>query len=115
MKEGQSASLWAGESKDVTCTVTDADTGASINLASTCVRWTMQKDKLGGTTVLTKDADWSGASGITIAGCTFSFVLTHADTDALQGTYYHEAEVLDSSSCTFKPMRGYFRVYQGAI
>jgi len=115
VKEGQKFEMWAGESKTVTCTVTDQDTGASVNLASSSVQWVMQKDELGGTTVLTKDADWSGASGITISGCTFSLTLVHADTDALQGTYYHEAEVIDTNGSTFKPMRGYIEVNRGAI
>jgi hypothetical protein len=115
VKEGQEFEMWAGESKEITCTVTDADTDASVNLTGASARWMLQKDELGGTTMLTKDADWAGASGITISGCTFAFTLTHTDTDALQGTFYHEAEIVDSSGCTFKPMRGYIMINQGAI
>lgn len=115
MKEGQKFEMWAGESKTVTCTVTDADTSGSVDLTSSSVRWVFQKDELGGTTMLTKDADWSGACGITVSGCTFAFTLIHADTDSLQGTYYHEAEVLDSAGSTFKPMRGYVTINRGAI
>jgi len=115
MREGQGFEIWAGESKAVTVTVTDEDTGGSIDLTGACVTWVMQEQDVGGTTVLTKDADWTGASAITVSGCTFSFFLTHADTDSLQGMYYHEAEALDASGCTFKPLRGYGIVNTAAI
>jgi hypothetical protein len=105
--------MWAGESKTVTCTVTDADTGASVNLTSCSITWKML-DKLGGTTYLTKAEDATGCA-ITISGCTFSFTLTNADTDALQGRYCHEAEVLDTNGSTFKPMSGMITIEQGAI
>ena len=115
MKEGQGFEMWAGESKSVTCTVTDADTGAPVNLTgASSINWVMQTE-LGGTTKLTKSTDNVAACTISYSGCTFTLVLTHADTDALKGTYYHEAEIVDSTGSTFKPMRGYVAINRGAI
>lgn len=115
MKEGQGFEMWAGDSKSVTCTVTDATTGASVNLnAASSINWVMQTE-LGGTTVLTKSTDDSAPCIVTYSGCTFTLILTHADTDTLQGQYYHESEIVDSTGSTFKPMRGYIRINQGAI
>ncbi len=114
MKEGQEFEMWPGESKTVTVTVTDTDTGASINLTSCSVQWKMMDETIS-SSFLKKDADWTGACGVTISGCTFSFTLVHADTDALQGTYYHEAEVIDTSGSYFKPMRGYITINKAAI
>jgi len=118
VKEGQGFTIWAGESKTVTVTVTDADTGSGVNLVSSCVAWklcTLVQGTYSGSTLLTKDSDWTGACGITISGCTFSFPLTHGDTDALKGTYYQEAEIKDAAGSSYKPMRGYVAINQGAI
>ena len=114
MKEDQSFEMWAGESREITCTVTDEDTSASVDLTGASVSWVLQTS-LGGTTLLTKSTANTGACGITVSGCTFSFYLVHADTDAIAGPYYHEAEVIDTSGCYFKPMRGYINVNKGAI
>lgn len=115
MQEGQGFEMWAGTSKDVTVTVTDASSGASVNLASGSVRWVLKTAIDSTACLLTKDSDWTGACAVTISGCTFSFTMPHADTDALAGTYYHEAEVKDSAGSTFKAMRGYITIQQGAI
>lgn len=115
MKEGQGFEMWAGANKAVTVTVTDAVTGASVDLAGASARWVLQQALTDTAALLTKDADWSGACGITISGCTASFDIIHTDTDNLSGRYYHELEAIDSSGCTFKVMRGYVTINRGAI
>lgn len=93
-KTEQNWEMWSGDHKDLTYTVTDADS-ASVDLTSACVWW-MLTDESKTASVLLRTAD-SGC-GITISGCTFTVSLSPADTAGLAGAYYNESQVRTSGS-----------------
>lgn len=90
---GQNFTMWQGEDKSITVTLTDADGGA-IDTAGLTFTWSMAEDA-SETALLTK----STGSGITNGSSAITIALDEADTDDVAaGTYYHECRVVDGSS-----------------
>ena len=87
----QDFTMHSGDTKDITVTVYDGD-GNTVALAGATIVWSMAQ-RLGESALVTKT---TAAADITISGSDFSFSLDPADTTALVGTYYHEAQVTDS-------------------
>ena len=90
---GQNVTMRSGDTKRLQFTVTDA-AGTAVDLTGATITWVLAA-KLGGTTLLTKTIGF----GITVNDASagrFHVDLDPADTAALAGTYYHEAEVVDA-------------------
>lgn len=103
--DGEDFELYAGETKEVTITVTDAD-GDAVPLTGATITWGAY-DRTGARTVrVTK----SGAD-ITISSNTFMFTLDPADTESLSpGVYAHEARVVDADDNEAVVTTGYMTV-----
>ena len=89
---GQNYTMFSGDSKVITVTVTDAD-GAAVNLTGATISYVIFDD---GSATITKTV----GSGITVtdaAAGTFTITLAASDTASLAGAYYHECQVTDSS------------------
>lgn len=90
--KNQGFEMWSGDTKVLTITVTDKD-GVRVNLTGATI---VYKIFDGGTAVITK----STANGITItdaSGGECQTTLSPSDTSDLDGVYYHECQVTDSS------------------
>lgn len=103
----QNITLYAGEIKTVSVTVTDLNAGAVEDLTSATISW---KVKSGTTTALSKTV----GSGITLDSDpttgVFTISLQAADTSSLSGTYSHEARVTLSDGTVATLFTGQFRV-----
>lgn len=93
-KTGQDFTIWSGDNKNVTFTVTDSNS-ASVDLTGACVAWVLSNTPA--TASIVRLHSDSGC-GITVSGCTFTVSLSPTHTSGLAGTYYHEAQVRDSAS-----------------
>lgn len=74
-------------------TATDSD-GAAIDLTGATITWTL-RTRRGNAATITKTT----GSGVTVTdavGGVFEVTITDTDTASLNGTYYHEAKIVDS-------------------
>jgi hypothetical protein len=91
----QDVTFWSGDHKDLIYTVTNASTGASVNLTGASGYWVLSNGPTSGSILrLTSDS----GSGITVSGCTLTVSLSPAHTTNLAGQYYSEAQIRDSAS-----------------
>ena len=93
--ENQNFTMWSGDSKVLTVTVTDSD-GAAVNLTGATINYVLKKQLGGGMNTITKA---TGGSGIVItdaAAGTCEITLDATDTASLLGSFYHECQVTDS-------------------
>lgn len=83
-------SMYAGDDKLLTVTVTDED-GDAVDLTSATIKWQAAKS-YGKSSAIEKDT--TGGISITDAsGGVFQVTLSDTDTEDLSGNYVHEAEV----------------------
>lgn len=105
----QNFEMFAGDTKSLNCTVTDAATGAAKNITGATIEWVLYNERTE-LNVLTK----STASGITITNGLagqFTVALIPADTSALGiQSYYHEAEVTDAGGNVSTVFTGYITI-----
>lgn len=91
-KKNQNFEMYAGDTKDIVITVTNAN-GAVVNLSGASVRWALKKN-----VSASQNAYKTTSSGVTLTSPSagvFTVRLSAGDTQGLQGRYYHEAEVTD--------------------
>lgn len=85
--------LYAGDDKLLTVTVTDGE-GEPVDLTGAQkIRWQLGKGP--GKTPIVEKALGQGIEVTDGPGGIFTVTLDSADTEALKGSYYHEAEVID--------------------
>ena len=107
----QDFTMYAGDSKTLTVTVTDG-AGAAKNITSATITWKMLEEQ-GGTVKLTKTVG-SGIALTTPSSGIFTVTIAAADTSAfLAGQYYHEAEVTDSGSLVSTVLTGTITLKRG--
>jgi iron uptake system EfeUOB component EfeO/EfeM len=91
----QDFSMYAGDSRTLTVTVTDQNNNP-VNLTNSTIKWVL----INGNAVI-KAKDNQAIGGITITNATsgqFSITISAQDTAKLQaGTYQHEARLIDSN------------------
>lgn len=94
-QKNQNFEMFAGDTKDIVVTVDDGD-GIPVNLTGASIKWVLKKATVTGAQQVLKTM----ANGIfltdPLAG-EFTVRLATADTNAISGKFYHEAEVTDSS------------------
>ena len=86
--------MYSGDTKLLEITVLDQD-GDPVDLTGATVKWQMAKKVTSDTPVLSKEI----GSGVVIMNPTagrFDISLQPADTAAIKGAYYHEAEITES-------------------
>jgi hypothetical protein len=111
---GQTVEMWKGDTLTLTIPVRDQD-GAIVDLSGATARWWMGKNsKASGSDVyIQKTASIMEASGL------YSLVvnIVPGDTEDLAktGTFYHEAEVIDSSGRVSTVTVGDFVLYPAII
>lgn len=88
----QDFTIWSGDNKTLTCTVTDATTGASVNLTGASVAWVLANSPTSGSILRLSTDDF-----VTVSGCTFSVALAASHTAGLSGQYYHEGQIREST------------------
>ena len=91
----QNFQMYAGDSKNIVVTCRQED-GKDLNLTGATIKWVLKKTVLAGTNDLSK----ATGSGITITDAVkgkFEIKLNATDTTSLLNSYYHKAEVTDSS------------------
>lgn len=97
---GQNVPMYAGESKyidDVAVDMNTDGTTSATNLSGATIKWVM-KPNVYATAILSKDNASLGGVSITDApNGKFSVQLNPNDTKTLNGSYYHEAKVTDST------------------
>lgn len=106
----QNFTMTSGDTQDVTCTVTDDD-DASVALAGMTIVWVLAQAP-GMTAIETKTTT---AADITISSNTFSFSIEPSDTTSLDGTYYHEAQITDTTSDVQTVMSGWITIKMDTI
>jgi hypothetical protein len=90
----QNLALHSGDSKILEVTVTDG-TGAAVDLTGATIAWQLAKSP--GESALVSKTIGSGIAVTDAVGGIFEITLDAADTAALSGRHYHEAEVTDTS------------------
>ena len=92
-KVNQSFPMWAGDTANIECVVSDGADGIK-DISGATIAWVLYNEAAG-VAVLNK----STVSGITITsgiGGAFTVALAPSDTESVTpGAYYHEAEVTD--------------------
>lgn len=97
-KQKQDFEIWAGKRHDLYITIYDRD-GAVQDISGAIFNWVLTTQRGAGTVLLTKTI---AGGGITVSSTTVApQIIVHiaaGDTSALNGTYYHELELMDSTS-----------------
>ena len=96
-KLSQNVEMWAGDYRDLIVTITRSD-NAAYSLAGASVTWILEYAPGSGSLVRKFGEGATAASGMTISTSTLTISLSPADTQSLEGTFYHEAEAKDSAS-----------------
>jgi hypothetical protein len=95
-KKEQNFEMWSGDHRNLIYTVSDA-TSASVDLAGASVMWVMADDSLSGSILRLTNESGSGVS-VSAASSQFTVSLSPAHTADLAGTYFYEAEIIDSNN-----------------
>lgn len=93
-KKNQDLEMWAGDTKKLQYTVLD-ENDDPVNLTNATINWWLAESATS-TAILTKTT----ADDISItdaANGVFQVTINPADTQNLEGRYYHEAEVTDDA------------------
>lgn len=109
---GQDFEMFSGEQKELAIAITD-DAGAAVDLTGVTVRWSLARtarsapliEKVTGDGIVVTDA----------AGGACTVTLVPADTEALEGDYYHEAEVTDGAGRPTTVLHGRARIKPNLI
>lgn len=106
----QNFTMYAGDTKIITVTVTDDDDEA-VDLTGATIRWQASRlvvdEGFDADPLISKDNDTGG--GIESASPStgvFEVTLDPDDTEDLSGLYYHEAEVIDADGNVATVMTG---------
>ena len=86
----QNFTMWSGDDKTITVTLSTDITGATINYAIAA--------SVGSTALITKATGGSGIAITDAANGIFTIDLDPSDTSSKAGVYYHECQVTDTSS-----------------
>jgi hypothetical protein len=84
--------LYAGDTRDLIVSVVDQD-GANVDLNNGTVLWQMAPTKWQDDPEAVLISKTSQAGQITLANGSFTVHLLSADTEGLEGSFYHEAQV----------------------
>jgi hypothetical protein len=107
--KNQNFEMVAGDSKNVIVTVSDADlTGATI-------KWAMKRSVSSATANVSKDTTSGGISISDATGGIFTISLIPADTSALKGDFYHEAEITDAQNNVSTVMTGRISILPSGV
>lgn len=90
----QDVELWAGKRHDIYIQIVDRN-GDAQDLSGAVFNWVLTTGSGTGSVLLTKTI---ANSGVTVSGSTAIVHIAAGDTLALNGTYYHELELMDSTS-----------------
>lgn len=91
----QNFSMYTGDSKTIQVNVTDANNNV-IDLTGATVKWVLQQFPTSTTYQIEKDVVNGGIALINASGGIFQINLSANDTKTLQqGTYFHQAKVID--------------------
>lgn len=102
----QNFTMWSGDTRRLSVTVDDGATPpVAVNITGSAISWHLAKRLTSSTAILTKTVGvgitiTNGAAGI------FEVLIDPADTAALSGDYYHEAEIVLSGGDKSTVMTG---------
>lgn len=108
-KKNQNFEIYAGDTKDIIIAVTDA-AGAAVNLSGATAKWVLKKNASA-----SNSAYKTTGNGITVVGGVVTVRMNSADTQGLQGRYYHEAEVTDVSGNVSTILTGYVTIEPSGV
>ena len=110
--------MFAGDTKRLRFTLTDGDSdGAALDISDTVVTWQASKGnaaRFSAVPALTKTM----GGGVTVTdemNGKVTVELLPADTQALNGTFYHELQVVDASGDVATAYSGVFQVKRALI
>lgn len=89
-------SLFAGDDKTLSVTLQNA-AGTVVAITSSSIKFQAARRR-GGTSVLTLGTATSGVSITSGSGGTFDITISAADSEPLEGVYYHETEITFSDN-----------------
>jgi hypothetical protein len=99
--------MFSGDTLRVICEVRD-ETGALMDVsAAQSIQWRLAQSPQSAAIVSKTTADGSLTK---TSGAGFYFDILPADTAALDGRYYHEAQVVTSTGAVYTVMAGYIRI-----
>jgi len=88
---GQNFTMWTGDNKEITFTITDA-----VTLVGASVKWGLSLHSAMNPLLVSKSSTDATQIAINSTGATFTVYLLSSETADLSETiYYHEAEVKD--------------------
>jgi hypothetical protein len=111
---GQNFEIYAGDSKNITVTVTNAD-GSPIDLTGATIKWALKK-RVSSPADITKETNTN--AGISVANPTtgvFLIPLKPDDTKDLSGVFYHEAEVTDGVGNVSTVLTGEVTIHKSGV
>jgi len=108
----QSFPVSSGDKVVLPITVTDND-GSAVTLTGASARFAMARD-IGKSLVIDSDASPATAS-ISISSNVVTVTIDDADTEALEGDYYYECKVTDSSGNEAVVARGWITFVRNLI
>lgn len=106
-KTKQDFTMYAGDTPPFTITMTD-----STNLSGATVKWGLRRGHVKGPQVLLKT---SQDGGLSASGSVVTINLLNSDTSALDGQFYHEAEVTDISGKVSTIMTGNITIQPSGV
>jgi len=95
-KIAQNFEMWAGDTKDLTVTITGSDS-SGYSLTGASVTWLLEESPGSGSLVRKHISGSVSGSGISISASIMTVSIAASDTEGLAGTYYHEAEATDAA------------------
>jgi hypothetical protein len=97
--------FYSGDTEEITITVTDGS-GDPVNCTGATIVYGLDTEEFGGTPLVSKTTTNGDFSIGGDDNNEVTFTLEPSDTEGLDGTYYHEAEMVDTSSDVATLMTG---------
>ena len=109
--------MFAGDTKRINFTITDASTNDVFDLTGATAMWQASRARPTGfssTPVIIKTEN-NGLEIVDVIGGAISVLLTPADTTSLSGDYYHELQLVDADGDIATAYSGTFTIKKALI
>lgn len=113
-KDNQNFRMYQGEDKLLEISVLDED-GNAKDITGATITWILATSPDAAAAEVTKSTGGSGVSITNAAGGVFQVTLDGSDTTSLEGNYWHEAEVEDTSGHDNTVTTGYITIKASQI
>ncbi len=109
----QDFEMYSGESKNIKITLTDEKSDTPLDVSNATITWVMKRSAKFPTNLIEKSTVNSEIEIVDAVNGVVKVKLISADTESLEGLYYHSAKIVDVLENTSVLLTGMVKVVKG--